>query len=196
MAKDNTIIIDDYKNGLNANWKPKSFAGMTNYTVEQNQQQPSIHATSQGTASGLFYKIEYDPRQYPILSWRWKIDHVLKKGDARHKEGDDYAARIYIVFPSWKFWKTRALNYVWANTLPKDKMIANAFTANAMMIAVRSGPAGTGQWANEQRNIYEDFKLAFGEEPPQVGAIAIMTDTDNTGETASAWYGPISIQTK
>lgn len=190
------IIIDDYQDGLDANWQTKSFAGETEYKVEKNDNLPTIHATSQNAASGLFYKIEYDPRQYPILSWSWKISHVLKKGDARRKEGDDYAARIYVVFPSWLFWKTRAINYVWANTLPREEMIANAFTANAMMIAVRSGPSETGRWLNEERNVYDDFKRAFGEEPPPVGAIAIMTDTDNTGETASAWYGPISIRSR
>ena len=195
-AAPDTIIIDDYQSGLSSNWQPKSFAGKTKYTVEQNDNQPAIHATSNAAASGLIYKIDYDPGQYPILSWRWKIDHILRKGDARHKSGDDYAARVYVIFPSWLFWKTRAINYVWGNTLPKEEMIANAFTANAMMIAVRSGPVETGRWLDERRNIYEDYKRAFGEEPPQVGAIAIMTDTDNTGESATAWYGPISIQTR
>ncbi|MFC1512999.1 DUF3047 domain-containing protein [Thermodesulfobacteriota bacterium] len=195
-ADPGTIVIDDYRHGLDANWQLKSFSGQTQYSVEEKDKQPSIHATSEAAASGLFYKIDYDPRQYPILSWSWKIEHILNQGDARRKEGDDYAARMYVVFPSWLFWKTRALNYVWANTLPKEEMIANAFTANAIMIAVRSGPTETGQWLTEQRNIYEDFKRAFGEEPPPVGAIAIMTDTDNTGESASAWYGPISISNK
>ncbi|MDH3393663.1 MAG: DUF3047 domain-containing protein, partial [Desulfobulbaceae bacterium] len=165
QATSNAIIIDDYKNGLDAHWQKKSFSGETHYMIEENDKQPSIHATSDGAASGLFFKIDFDPLQYPILSWSWKIDHVLEKGDARTKQGDDYAARVYVVFPSWLFWKTRALNYVWANTLPKENFIANAFTANAMMIAVRSGPAGTGQWHTEQRNIYEDYKRAFGEEP-------------------------------
>lgn len=37
----------------------------------------------------------------------------------------------------------------------------------------------------------EDYRQAFGEDPPKVGAVAIMTDTDNTGEQAVAWYGAI-----
>ena len=61
------------------------------------------------------------------------------------------------------------------------------------MIAVESGPEKTGQWLEEKRNVLEDFRRHFGEDPPKVGAIAIMTDTDNTGEKAIAWYGPISI---
>lgn len=195
-ADSDEIIIDNYQNRISSKWKSKSFSGQTDYRLDQYNNQPAIHATSNGSASGLFYEIEYDPRQYPVLSWSWKIDNIIQKGDARHKEGDDYAARVYVVFPSWLFWKTRAINYIWANRLPKETMIANAFTDNAIMIAVRSGPTETGQWLFESRNIYEDYRRAFGEEPPKAGAVAIMTDTDNTGETASAWYGVISIKTR
>ena len=58
------------------------------------------------------------------------------------------------------------------------------------------GPDQTGQWVTEQRNVVEDFKKAFGKEPPNIGAIAIMTDTDNTGETAEACYGTIKFLDK
>jgi hypothetical protein len=43
----------------------------------------------------------------------------------------------------------------------------------------------------EKRNIHEDYKQAFGEEPPMISGVAIMTDTDNTRESAIAWYGDI-----
>jgi hypothetical protein len=61
------------------------------------------------------------------------------------------------------------------------------------MIAVESGPEKAGAWQTETRNIYEDYRRSFGEAPPRVGAVAIMTDTDNTGEDALAWYGAIRI---
>ena len=61
------------------------------------------------------------------------------------------------------------------------------------MISVESGRAESGKWITETRNIYEDYKRFFGKEPPMAGAIAIMTDTDNTGESATADYGPISV---
>ena len=187
------ILLDDYKGGLNPKWEEKSFEGNTLYQVTREDNRLCIKATSRSSASGLYYKIKYDPKDYPILSWSWKADHVLSKGNALKKEGDDYAARIYVVFPSLVFWKTRALNYIWANKISRGKAVPNLFTANAVMIAVESGPEKTGQWLEEKRNVLEDFRRHFGEDPPEVGAIAIMTDTDNTGEEATAWYGPISI---
>lgn len=187
------ILLDDYKHGLSPKWEEKSFKRKTEYQVTREDNQLCIKASSNSSASGLYYKIDYDSKEYPLLMWRWKVDHVLSKGDARYKDGDDYSARVYVIFPSWAFWRTKALNYVWANKFPQGEAVPNAFTKNAMMIAVESGPERTGQWIEEKRNVLEDYRRYFGGHPPKVGAIAIMTDTDNTGEAATAWYGPISI---
>jgi hypothetical protein len=61
------------------------------------------------------------------------------------------------------------------------------------MVAVESGAERTGAWVDERRNVLEDYRAIFGEEPPSVGAVAIMTDTDNTGESALACYDDIVI---
>ncbi len=187
------MLMNDYRKGLSSGWEEKSFKGSTRYEITQEDGQPCIQATSQATASALYYRIEYDPKEYPILAWRWKVKNVIEKGNAFKKEGDDYAARVYVVFPSALFWRTRAINYLWANKLPLGQATPNPFTANAMMVAVQSGPAHVGQWKHERRNVLEDYRKFFGEDPSKVGAVAIMTDTDNTGEAAVAWYGPIRI---
>ena len=187
------ILLDDYKSGLSPEWEEKSFRGKTIYKVTMHENQLCIKATSHSSASALLYKVNYDPKDLPILTWRWKIDHILSKGNALTKEGDDYAARVYIVFPSSFFWNTKALSYIWANKLPKETWIPNSYNANSRMIAVESGPSQTGRWVVEKRNVLEDYRRVFGQDPPKVGAIAIMTDTDNTGENAVAYYGPIRI---
>lgn len=189
-------LIDDFKSTLRPEWEVKEFAGVTTYAPAIEDNVPCLKASAEGTASGLFYKIKYDPQQQPILTWKWKIDNIVEKGDARTKAGDDYAARIYVVFPSIFFWNTKALNYVWANQLPKNVAVPNSYTANAMMIAVESGSTNTGKWLEYRRNIFQDYQQHFGSEPGMVGAIAIMTDTDTTGSKASACYGPIYIDSK
>jgi hypothetical protein len=98
---------------------------------------------------------------------------------------------VYVVFPSTFFWRTRAVNYIWANRLPRGAFLPNTFTGNAVMVAVESGDGNAGRWIDEERNLAEDYRRAFGEDPPRIGAVAIMTDTDNTGEEAVAWYGAI-----
>ena len=187
------IIIDDFAHGIKPGWKAKSFKGLTEYTWTRDGNRWYVRAKSRGTASGLYYGITFEARQYPYLTWQWKVDNIIAAGDATRKSGDDYGARIYVVFPSFFFWNTKAINYIWANRLPKEEAVPNPYTANNMMISVESGPVETGKWITETRNIYEDYRRLFGKEPPTVGAIAIMTDTDNTGESASADYGPIAI---
>lgn len=191
-AADSKFTLDNYSSGISANWQPKIFKGLTSYTLATVDGQRCIAAESNGAASGLIYKIKYSPEKYPILTWKWRIDHILNKGDATKKSGDDYAARVYVIFPAFLFWRTKVLNYIWANKLKRGSILPNTYLASAAMIAVESGPQKARQWVVERRNIYLDYQKAFGEKPPDVGAIAIMTDTDNTGEKAAACYGPIT----
>jgi len=176
-------------------WKSKSFKGSTQYTVVKIEDRSVLKAEAVAAASGLTRAIPFDPHVYRYLKWSWKITGTVPGGDARTKQGDDYAARIYVVFPGRFFWQTRALNYIWANKLPAGEFVPNAFTANAMLLAVESGSAKAGQWISEKRDLLNDFRRVFGEDPPEAGGIAIMTDSDNTGAKASAWYGDIVIST-
>jgi len=187
------IIIDDFAKGIKPEWRAKSFNGTTEYTWTRENDKAYVRASSRGTASGLYYEIEYDPRQYPYITWEWKVDNIIASGDVAQKSTDDHGARLYVVFPSFFFWKSRTLNYFWANKLPQGQAVPSPYTSNDIMISVESGAKDTGKWITETRNIYEDFILYFGKKPPKVGAIAIMTDTDNTGESVSAGYGFIAI---
>lgn len=187
------LLIDDFERGLGAEWTVKTFKGATAYQVVIDNGNQVLRGDSRGAASGLVKKLDLDPRDYPFLSWRWKVAGTIPQGDERTKGGDDYAARVYVIFPHWFFPKTRTLNYIWANRLPQGTFLPNAFTGNAVMIALQSGPARAGQWLTERRNIIEDYRQAFGEEPPRIGAIAVMTDTDNTGTAALGWYDDLVL---
>jgi hypothetical protein len=188
------ILLDDFEDGLSADWVIKDFVGRTSYRVVKDADGHSLRAESQAAASGLIYEVDYDPMEYPGLSWRWKIDDVIANGDARLKSGDDYPARVYVVFPHWFFPKTRTLNYIWANRLPKGESLPSPYAQNSIMLALESGPGRRDAWVTVRRNIVEDFRRVFGEDPPPVGAIAIMTDADDTGGKALAWYDDIVIQ--
>lgn len=176
-------------------WESKSFKGKSVYNIVKDDNRTVLKAHSKGGASGLTKKVSFKPTKYRYLKWSWKIENIIAKGDEKRKEGDDYAARIYVVFPGKFFWQTKALNYIWGNKLPAGEYLPNAYTGNAIMFAVESGAEKTGRWLNEERDIAADYRKAFGEEPPEAAAIAIMTDTDNTGGEATAWYGDITLST-
>ena len=198
-------------------WQPLTFPKIdrhTRYTLVQVQGGNVVRAHSDNSASGLIYKVHIDPRKYPVIRWRWKISGVYAKGDAHRKSGDDYPARLYVAFAFqpdraslWEKLKRKAaklfyngplpgsaLNYIWANKLPQGQIITNAFSPQTKMVAVESGDAKKGQWVTEQRNILKDYRQAFGHNPPPIVGIGIMTDSDNTGSSATAWYGDITLE--
>ena len=176
-------------------WESKSFKGTTDYRIVQEDGRVVVKAHAKAAASGLTRKITFNPVAYRYLKWSWKVASTVAGGNEQTRQGDDYAGRVYVIFPGRFFWQMRALNYIWANKLPKGEFVPNAFTSNAMMLAVESGPAKVGLWVYEERDILADYRTVFGEEPPEAGGIAIMTDTDNTGTVTTAWYGDITLST-
>lgn len=217
---DGVIIVGNFSAGdaggaLPQEWRPLEFEKIENHTVYglvEDSGTVVVRARSETAASGLTRAVHIDPARYPLLRWRWKVGSVIEKGDVRTKQGDDYAARIYITFAyepdkvsfgrKAKYKAARflygdvpigAINYIWDNKTAAGTIVDNSYTDFVKMIVVKSGNEKAGQWAEEVRNVYEDYKRAFGEEPPMISGIAIMTDTDNTGASATAYYGDITF---
>jgi len=202
---------------LPAEWEPflfKNIPSHTNYALVTQDGNTVVRAISEASASGLVRKIEVDPKAYPILEWRWKVNNILTTGDVSQKSGDDYAARIYVTFaydPSQlsfgnrikykaakmlygEYPPTGALNYIWGSKAPKNQFVPNPYTDRAMMVVVETGSEKIGQWVTHSRNLLDDYRRAFQSDPPKISGIVIMTDTDNTGESATAYYGDIVLR--
>lgn len=175
-------------------WVPKKFVGTTQYSFSMVDGSAVLKAESQNSASGLIRKIRVDLKAYPFLNWRWRVEKPLTGSyDERQKIGDDYAARIYVVVSGgMAIWNTRALNYVWSANSSKGDVWPNAFAGkNAVMTALRSSEAPLSVWQVEKRNIHEDFKNLFQRDVRYIDAVVLMSDTDNTGKEAIAYYGDI-----
>jgi hypothetical protein len=192
-----TVIIGDFSAGDLTGWEEKSFSGETQYSLVEQNGVKVLAAHSDGTASGYVKKVKVNLAKTPILNWSWKTENILPGLDEKTKQGDDYPVRIYVVFSGGLFfWKTRALNYVWSNRQPIGAAWPNAFTSHAMMIAVESGKSMLGQWVHYKRNVRKDFKRYFGTDQIQADAVALMTDTDNSGLKADSYYGNIYFTDK
>lgn len=170
-------------------WSDKKFKGSTDYSFADG----ALKAHSVKGASAKIRKMSVDTRMYPTLSWSWRVSQALKHEEIGKKTGDDFAARVYVIFPRTFFWRMRAINYVWAARMEKGSHAPSPYTGNSVTVAVESGNAKAGQWVFEERNIYEDYRKIFGEDPPLLGGIAIMTDTDDSRDAATAWYGDITL---
>ncbi len=173
-------------------WAEKSFVGNTQYRVETIAGANTLVARSKASASILYRRQEIDLTATPVLSWRWRVDNVFAGLDERVREHDDYPARLYVVAGHPLLpWTVRSLCYVWASGRPSGSAWPNPYAPEVMMIALRSGTVHTGGFVHEQRDVYKDFKRYFDVEQEQISGVAVMTDTDNTGTTATSFYADI-----
>lgn len=197
-------------------WEPWVLSGFkkpTEYRLVRDGGKTVVKAKAHASASGLIYGLRVDLKTHPYLTWRWKVPALIEEADNTRKSKEDSPVRLLIAFEGdldklpfddrlfaqqFKMFTRRelpyaTLMYIWENRLPENTLINNANTGRIKMIVAETGSKRLGEWYTETRNVYEDYKRAFGEDPPLVKWVAIMTDTDNTGSVADAYYGDIAF---
>lgn len=197
-------------------WQDLYFPGIaehSTYSLISENENSVLLAEAHNAASGLILEGAIDLYETPWLSWRWKIDHVLEKGDVRSRDKDDYALRIYVLFPfnphkagvleKLKLETARllfgeyppqsSLNYIWTNHAHEQQYIPNAYTAKSMMILLESTADRAGTWIAESVNLIDDYRTAFGVAPPALARLVIMSDSDNTGGIAKAYLDYVRL---
>ena len=212
---ENRFLRDDFNSMVR--WEPLTFPKIkkhSSYTIVKENNRNILKAESAASASGLILKDKFNVYSYPAVKWRWKIENVYKKGNARLKSGDDYPIRVYIIFkynPEKADFATRAkynavkliygeypphssLNYIWANKKHSSSILTSPYTDRSKMIILQHGENRKGEWIEEDVNILNDYRKAFGEDPPETAGIAIMSDSDNTGESSAAYIDYIEIR--
>ena len=206
------VLLKEDFNSLE-NWEPLYFDKIDKHSTYEVKDSILI-AKSEASASGLKFKKSYDIYKFPKLSFKWKINNVYKKGDATTKAGDDYPIRIYVMFEynpdeagffeQVKYDLAKSIygeypphstvNYIWSNKNQKDKIITSAYTDRAKMIVLDSSSKNLNKWQEHTVNVLEDYKKAFGENPPKRVSLAIMTDSDNTKESSLSYIDFIEVK--
>lgn len=193
-----------------ARWEPLTFPKIeahSTYTLVKEGGKSILKAESRASASAMVYHRTFNIYENPRIRWRWKVERLSDWGDPREKNRDDYPIRIYVVF---SYDPTRAsfgdrlvygaaraiygkypphstLNYVWTGHDLPDRIIVSPYTEKARIIILEKGKERVGQWVEESVHVLDDYRKAFGNDPPAMAGLAIMSDTDNTGESASAY---------
>lgn len=196
-------------------WRLSRLKKLTSYQLVNENGSVVVKAMSAASASGLIHPLDIDPRAAPVLQWRWKVPRLIEGANNTRRNAEDAPVRVVLSFDGdvqslpleerLFFDRIRAvtghqlpyatLMYIWENSAARGTVIANPHTSRIQMIVAESGSALTGTWKLEAQNVYEDYKRAFGTEPGRIKAIAIMTDTDNTGTAVEAYYGDIAFVT-
>ena len=198
---------------LPAPWKLTTLPGIrrhTRYSLVRDGDAVVLRANAEASMAGVAHPLKLDVRAHPVIEWRWKILNLLTKSDIATKGGDDYPARVYVLFdydirklPFSVRARIRmarlygadiplaALCYVWDGKAAAGTSVWSAYTDRVRVIVAESGGANLGKWVTIRRDVAADFRAAFGEEPPAISGVVLATDTDNTGESATAFYGDI-----
>lgn len=198
-------------------WQPwilSHFKRPTEYRLVSRQGKTVVRAQASASASGLIHPLALNPGTYPLLNWRWKVDELIHKADNMQKHLEDAPVRLVVSFDGDKAklpmqdrmfldnvriltglqLPYATLMYIWENRAPRETVIPNLHTSRIRMIVAESGSDKLGHWQEVTRNIVEDYRRAFGEEPGKIIAVGIMTDTDNTGDNVHAYYGDIMFR--
>jgi hypothetical protein len=209
-----TLFREDFAN-LD-DWRPLYFPKISKhstYTIEHDGSESILRAESNASASAIVYRKDFLVYDYPVVRWRWKINNIYKNVDPETKSGDDYPIRIYIIFqynpneagPLEDFLYSIAkrrygeypphstLNYVWANREGQKDAITSPYTDRAKLIALEKGGNKAGTWQTEEVNILSDYRRVFGKDPPEVASLAIMNDSDNTGQPSVSYVDFIEV---
>ncbi len=200
---------------LPAGWRPVMLPRLkpTALTLVADEGRTVLRARAEAAAGTAGYATRVEMGNRPLLMWRWKIDRVVAGADTNTKPGDDYAARVYVFFDvpasrlslvdraRMKLAKAiygvdipaASICYVWDNRLPMGASRWSPYSDHVRTIVLRSGNAEAGNWVSETRDLDGDFQAAFGAgrpgPTPALTGLAVGNDTDQTKETATAWFG-------
>lgn len=174
----------------------------------------SIEVVSSSSVSRLYRPIEVDLDATPVLRWRWRVDDPVPPTDLTRKGEDDTALTLYVGFTwdpgeaSFMERLTRPLVEAYAGEDAPGRVLAYVFggdhargevvesphlrSAGAMRV-LRPADSPTGAWLEERVDLVQDYREAFGEDPPDPTQIAISADTDDTGSTSRGFVDALAF---
>lgn len=161
------------------------------YTVVKEDDKSYLKAVATNSDILIAKEFKYDLKVYPMLRWSWRAMALPEGADERKKETGDSGAAVYVVFPG-RF-RPYNIKYVWSSSLPVGATTESPYNSKTKIVVLRNRTTPFGKWVSEQVNVYEDYKRLIGEEPEEVQAIAIMSDSNNTESKAVAHYDDIRI---
>ena len=202
LAQGSEVLVEDWSRtpvghkGVPNGWRtPSPNWGNPKYEFDIVSESAArvLHLVSDGDSSTIIKEVKIDCKDYPVLQWRWKVVELPKGGDARKKATDDQAAQIYVTFPRFPAAaRSRIIGYIWDTTAPAGTIVKSQKTGLVTYVVMRSGDADLGKWITETRNVCQDYKTIYGEEPGEkVEALSIGVDSDDTRSRAEGYVGEI-----
>ena len=187
------MVIADFSAGADAQgvppgWQLKEKSGKADLAVVKDEGTSAVRLRSAATSFSLQKEVRVDLKRFPVLTWKWKVTKLPEGGDFRKSDADDQAAQLFLAFS-----KTRAIVYIWDTSAPQGTMgnAAAPFFMSIKAVVVRSGRTGTGAWISETRNVYDDYRRLFHEEPGEINGVRLQINSQYTGTAAESFFADV-----
>jgi DUF3047 family protein len=204
LAADTVVIEDWSQHPVGAKGLPKDWAaqnwGSPRYelfSIVDNGGHHVLHMRSEDDGSTISRDIKgkVKLKETPILEWSWKAVTLPRGGNSCVKATDDQALQVFVVWPRFpEAVRSRIIGYVWDTTAPVGMVCKSEKTGTVTYVVVRSGTADLGQWVTERRNVRDDFRKIYGEEPDNPGAVSVSIDSNDTHSVSESFVGPIAFR--
>ncbi|MDB4385294.1 DUF3047 domain-containing protein [Opitutaceae bacterium] len=181
-------------------WREQGFPLIrpTEYEASEVDGQVVVTGRSEDANRAMLREIKVKAPRVANLRWLWRVRGELPAAiDERSKNGDDFAARVFVVFETSIIpTRTRAINYVWSVNEGPGEVFPSPYTRHVAHIVLRdkSGADESNAWRLEQRDVLADYEKFFGESPREISGVAIMVDTDNTDSRAEADFSELFLE--
>jgi hypothetical protein len=198
------------------NWETFFFSGNkkpTQYKTISDSDAVFLQINSNSSASGLISKSKFNFRKHPVLRWRWKIQKVIEQADGKYKDGDDYPLRIFVMFDDdsvgLSFWESlrnaslkllygfelpeSSLCFVWSNIEYQEHYFDSPYTETVKIIPLNMGQKNLQKWITVSVDVNKYFREIYNRDCPEKAALAIMSDSDNTGTSLISFLDYIEI---
>ena len=96
-----------------------------------------------------------------------------------------------LLFEGWK-----AIVYVWETAAPIGTEVRPDALGpvDRVLMVVRSGRVGLGEWHRETRDVYRDYTRIFEEKPPRLKWVGLESHSGNVQSESAVLFGGISFE--
>jgi hypothetical protein len=173
-------------------WRLKEKTGEAEVKILMEDGETIAYFKSISASFSLERPVNIDPKRYPYISWKWKVLRLPSGGDVRFKKKNDQAAQLLIAFKG-----RNIISYIWDTLSPigsiSDESNGWPINLKIKVITVKSGASDLNKWITFKRNIVDDYKMLFNEEPPFIEGVRVQINSQNTGTIAEAMFGKITL---
>ena len=195
------VVVEDWSKtsigakGIPPEWKGQNWGSPAyDLMVVEDGGKRVLHLKSRNEGSTVLKDVKgkVNVKETPILEWTWKVTALPKGGNSCVKATDDQAVQVYVGWPRFpEAVRSRIIGYVWDTTAPAGTVCKSEKTGTVTYVVIRSGSTELGKWLTERRNVRDDFKKIYGEDPDNPGAVSISIDSNDTNSFSESFLGPI-----